>query len=297
MASDPDDRKPDFTFFWMIENCPLLIRPIQIRSSSFHADSIRNTEWHLELFQPSNSKLCYSIHREESKGPDTIKIFFELSFLNDLGEPEYSESHEIYLGVLECFRYELVKDVFKKLRMSYLDNDALTVRCRMWDVESTLRDYNQCFSTLRMNTDRRTIFWLNKDFSRLLPGLEQVTYCLPHLLRVEHTMLKIILKVNKINDKEHILIQFSKGGSAEVPRFGFEISVIDISGRKNQSLRNTIELLETPQLANVIPMDTLTCDKDRLLPHDVLCLRCEFEFEITPHWNEFVAYVRDPDSD
>ncbi|GFT01599.1 TD and POZ domain-containing protein 4 [Nephila pilipes] len=292
MADDNANRTADLTFFWTIENCPIMLSPRTIKSPIFYAERLFCTRWNLEIKNVDQEFLMYFINRNRDIGPYHITVVFELSFLDSNGSPLNSEKH-VHQFMKDNFRdfTLLTDDVFQKRRVEFLANDALSLRCRLWKIQKDTSDNNLCFARTRLGIERLTISWCTCDFSTLPPGRDVI-----YELKVgddTYPSLNMALSMSVTNDEEIVLIRFLKSDDT-IFHFNYEISVLDVTGKKHFSRKSTILLTQVDRLAHLIRKEELMNDKDLLLPHDVLCLRCVLDIGYGTIWSGIESYTRYP---
>ncbi|GFQ99788.1 speckle-type POZ protein [Trichonephila clavata] len=290
--ADDEGRTAAFTFIWTIENCPILLSPKGIESPEFYVDCLENTRWHLEIRNVDQEYLVYFIHRNKDNCFDPVTITFELSFIAPDGSPISSERHQKQFIHGNCFSYMLPsKDVFVSRKTEFLSNDTLSLRCRMWEVNSDVALYNLCFARTRLGLERRTIIWCVRRFSTLRPGRDDVYQVL--LTEARPSSLNMTLSVNKVDDEEEwVVVKFLKHSDTNFLHFIYEMSVMDITGKKHFAKKSRILLTACDRHAQLFPKCKLLEDRELFLPYDVLCLRCEFEIGCGVVWNERENYVR-----
>ncbi|GFR16345.1 speckle-type POZ protein [Trichonephila clavata] len=159
-----------FTFIWVIENCPTLLTPYGMESPVFEVDSLENTKWSLAIRDFSKDTLFYSIRRENDTGPATIEAVFELQLHFKTELRAATEHHRIIFNKGGFIRYDTpLAIVFCSEDTQHLENDALTLRCRMWKVGIQRLEPSFCCARARQALERKTVLWIVERFNALLP--------------------------------------------------------------------------------------------------------------------------------
>lgn len=296
MASGEDSKTAAFTFLWTVENCPILLSPKNIESPVFYVDCLQNTRWHLEIKNVDQQYLLYFIHRDQDNGPTCITINYELSFIAADGTPINSERHQNQFLHGNFFEFSMPsEDVFITRRAEFLSNDTLSLRCRMWIVGKQVALNNLCFARTRLGLDRRTIVWCIRGFSNLRPGKDVVYQLLLNEARTP--ALNMALCVSVVNGEDYVVVKFLKSSDTNFLHFNYEMSVLDMTGKKHFTKKARILLTACDRLTHLFRKEKLMEDAELLLPYDVLCVRCEFEIGCGAVWSEAEDYVRMPTLD
>ncbi|GFY80103.1 TD and POZ domain-containing protein 4 [Trichonephila inaurata madagascariensis] len=289
--ADDDARTAAFTFFWTIENCPILLSPKSIVSPIFYVDCLHHTKWRLEIKNVEQEYLLYFIHRDQDNGPYSVTIIFELSFIAADGSPISSERHQKQFVHGNFFEFNLPSDdVFRSRKSEFLSNDTLSLRCRMWEVKKDIKSKNLCFARTRLGLERLTIIWCVRGFSTLRPG-EEVEYQV-FLANARPSTLNMRLCVIVDSGEKHVVVKFLKCSDMNFLHFNCELSVLDITGKKHFAKKSRILLTACDRHMQLFRWEKLLEDKKLFLPYDVLCIRCEFEIGCGVVYNESEKYVR-----
>ncbi|GFY80104.1 uncharacterized protein TNIN_132151 [Trichonephila inaurata madagascariensis] len=294
MASNDVDDECCFMFTWAIENWPVSFLPSFAESPTFHADSLQNTKWRLQISSVEEEKLVYSIHRHTSTEWNTVEVIFEISFLDPDGSTVVSVKERKYFN-LETYYEFVLEDAFGLDRTRFIVNDTLTIRCQLWNADdkySSNYSSNRCFAHTRLAIERRTVFWCVRKFSDLSIDGFQAQYRLPHLSQKGHHVLTLNLKIIKSGDGESVLITIL--GYNVPQRLNVELSVLDTEGKKRFCKKSIMYALnrETSTFVNLIAKEELMKYKESMLYKDSLCIRCEFEIENGSAQNDPHDYIR-----
>ncbi|GFY38330.1 speckle-type POZ protein [Trichonephila inaurata madagascariensis] len=232
MTTKNDTIADVFTYIWAIENCSKLVTPDVILSPTFEVNFLENTKWMLSIKDFKQQFLTYHIQREYDGGPDSIEVFFELSFLSADGFSLKKVQNRAHFRVGGYLEFAALTDyVFELHRLQYLVNDTLTLRCRMFKVRTYgMSKQNLCFARTRLGLERRTFIWVIRNFSTFQPGRD-VKQKIESA--IEGTLpLQLAFNVVVVEGIEYVAFKFFKSPSGRFLRFNGEISILDISGKK-----------------------------------------------------------------
>ncbi|GFS33139.1 uncharacterized protein TNIN_186021 [Trichonephila inaurata madagascariensis] len=253
------DKRPAFTFIWAIENWPVYFFPTFVESPIFHVEKLQDTKWCLKIRSGEEKRLFYSIHRDILTNEDPVDAVFEISFLGSDGSAVVSKTRRKYFSTYETYEeFMLREDAFRLDRARLIENDTLTISCRLWSAEGRYLlsiPPRRCFANTRLAIERRTIFWCVRDFSQIpieIFGTQQV--------------LITILEEN-------------------LPGcLYFDLSILDVEGKKNFCSKDIryVSRDKYIRVLSIIVKDELMKGKGTMLFNDNLCLRCEFEIENLP---------------
>ncbi|GFW34921.1 uncharacterized protein TNCV_978591 [Trichonephila clavipes] len=295
MASNDVDNGCAFTFTWAIENWSVSFFPSFAESPIFHADSLQNTKWRLQISSVEEEKLVYSIHRHTSTERCTVEVIFEISFLGPDGSAVVSVKERKHFNLETYYEFILKEEAFGFDRARIIVNDTLTIRCCLSNADdkySSNYSSNHCFAHTRLAIERRTVFWCVRKFSDLTVDGFQAQYSLPHLSEIGYYVLTLNLKIIKSGDGESVLITIL--GNNLPQRLSVELSVLDTEGKKRFCKKSIMYDLSKVHstFVNLIPKEELMKYKESMLYKESLCLRCEFEIENGPAQNDPHDYMR-----
>ncbi|KAF8770885.1 Speckle-type POZ protein like [Argiope bruennichi] len=118
--------------------------------------------------------------------PSTFSVGYELSFLSHdestLNIVEVSDAifkKELHSVPLRVHRDEL----FGEKRAALLQHDILTVQCKIWEVEGSILETEQCFAETEIEVQRYSSIWTIERFSNLKPDSHE------NLLNVNDSVL------------------------------------------------------------------------------------------------------------
>ncbi|GFR16347.1 speckle-type POZ protein [Trichonephila clavata] len=285
-----------FTFIWAIENCSKLITPDGVLSPVFEVDFLENTKWILAMKDLSQQFFSYYIQRCDS-GPDSIEVFFELSFLSADGLSLKEVKRHAHFREGEYLEYAAFTEyVFELHKLQYLVNDTLTLRCRMCKVRTYgMPEKNLCFARTVLGLERRTFVWDIRNFSTFQPGRD-----VKH--RIESTIegvLPLLLSFNVVvlDGIEYVGFKFFKSYSDRFLRFNGVISILDVSGKKYLSHDCFNFTTLTDVHLKLCEKTLLMNNKSTLLSDDLLCIRSEFEIGYGSVFGGIEFYVNSPESE
>ncbi|GFR16344.1 speckle-type POZ protein [Trichonephila clavata] len=277
-----------FTFIWVIENCPTLLTPKGIESPVFEVDSLENTKWSLRIRDCKEDNLFYSIRRGNDTGPATIEAVFELQLHFKTELRATSEYRLIIFDKGGFMKFETpLAVIFRSEGTQHLENDALTLRCRMWKVGIQRLEPSLCCARARQALERKTVLWIVERFNALLPE-----HCANYRVESEEgtPLITLALGVRDVHGYESVWIKILGTGESKFHRLNCEFSVLDISGKKHFTFKfkhlSTKKELSIPFFDKVKLMNQET----NLLPGDVLTVRCELEIGSGTVVNEIEHY-------
>ncbi|GFW22120.1 speckle-type POZ protein [Trichonephila clavipes] len=284
-----------FTYIWAIENCSTLITPDGILSPVFEVNFLRNTKWILAIKDFDQQFISYCIQREYDGGPDSIEVFFELSFLSADGFSLKTVQSRSHFKEGEYLEYAAFTEyVFELHRLQYLVNDTLTLRCRMFRLRTdSLSERNLCFARTRLGLERRIFIWDIRNFSTFPPGRD-----VKHEIDIEGALpLQLAFNVVVVDGIEHVAFKIFKSPSGRFLRFNGEISILDVSGKKYLTH-------DFCSFSTVIDLNLIVCEKTLLMDNkstllldDLLCIRSEFEIGYGAVCSDIEFYVNSPASE
>ncbi|GFU06322.1 speckle-type POZ protein B [Nephila pilipes] len=295
MATQNADVRIAFTFSWMIENCGMLLTPKGFESPVFKIDSLENTQWNLAIMDLNEDTFLYFIRRENDTGPDKIEIFFELQFLStvrsNLSKVHYRKS----FAKRDILKFKASMDIFSSKSAQYLENDTLTLRCRIWKLETEALQRNLCFARTRLGLERKTIFWKIEEFSTL-PIRQDVMY------RIESNVegvppLLLALYIAKTKELETVWIKILENNEKKFLRVNCEFSVLDVGGKKHFTRKFTHLSTAYDRYMPFFRLEELNDHRTILLPNDALTVRGEFEIGSGTIWNKIEHYVQSPSTE
>ncbi|GFU06328.1 speckle-type POZ protein B [Nephila pilipes] len=284
-----------YTYIWAIENCPILLAPEIIKSPVFQVDFLQNTKWHIAIEGIEEQIIRFFIVREKDQGSDSIELVFEISFLSFEGLPFETRSYQFKIAQCDSLEYERSMDyIFRIKRTEYLANDTLTLRCRMWRPKTHVSGISLCYARTRLGLEKRTFFWGIRDFSHLQKEKKEF-----YLVKsFEGTQsLSLALFVKKVNDVECVFIKVCTNDATNLLRFNCEISVINGRGKKFFRRKYTDLLTSTNNIFRLLQKKDIMDRKTKLLPNDVLTVRCEFQIGSGVIWSKIEHCVLLPFSE
>ncbi|GFT01645.1 TD and POZ domain-containing protein 5 [Nephila pilipes] len=171
--------KKSFSFTWVIENFSYCWqkKDEEISSPAFTVETMEKTKWKLILY-PKESVVddvqedfisFYLERQENSKGPANFTIFYEFSFVGADGSLlvstellKYSFQKDEMFG---CENFVKRNEVLQIRKKDFLSEDALTIRCRIWNAVRHVTKDGQCLARTRIKVERTSFLWTIKEFS------------------------------------------------------------------------------------------------------------------------------------
>ncbi|KAF8771091.1 hypothetical protein HNY73_018545 [Argiope bruennichi] len=149
-----------FTYIWVIENFSELTY-IDLDSPTFVVKSIGDTVWYLEIDEYAGFHCRIRTRDFSLKKSDGID--FEFSFLGADGLPlisKRSSEPRLFLNLMN-------REEFLVRRDEFLQNNTLTVRCRMWKRDRKIPTTDLCYARTKLKTYTESFIWAVEDFSAL----------------------------------------------------------------------------------------------------------------------------------
>ncbi|GIX93917.1 hypothetical protein CEXT_290731 [Caerostris extrusa] len=145
---------------------------------NFYPNSKHNISWYLELDLTGNNNNFVSFYIWTTEENDTTEKDFELSMIAADGSPliAHKETKCLFTNKKRGFsNFGSRNEIFEHRKEEFLRNDALTLRCKIWDSEMTENGHFLC-STYPV-IHRANFVWTLKEFSTLTPQDEKNYIC------------------------------------------------------------------------------------------------------------------------
>ncbi|GBM11968.1 TD and POZ domain-containing protein 5 [Araneus ventricosus] len=288
MASKESEGKC-FTILWKLENISYCLekKGDRIESPAFVVEAVDQTKWKLLLY-PRGGRVenCigYFLNREaDSKGADKVEIKYELAFTAKDGSVLASKSivkHAFSKGKgLGGDVFQKREDVFISKRSTFLQEDTLRVRCRIWKGVGKMKKDVRCTAHTRIGVEKRSFVWNVRNFSTF--EMEQkYTYQIKSIDN-EAPLMSVDLSLTGGLSSEEI-IRF--GLSLRDPTIQFstvKLSLVDTSGNRVECNQDEFwfdSIVKNKQITFAFTKQKLLAKKSIYLPNDVLSLHWEFAF-------------------
>ncbi|GBL76029.1 hypothetical protein AVEN_234341-1 [Araneus ventricosus] len=168
------DKRKCFTFIWTLENISYnwQERYESIRSPTFAINELEKSEYHLDLYprgKDNDNYIDFYLQRE-GYSPFvniTLVIDCELALLSEDGSVLTSLKIEQCETSADFCRFKEVKDVLNHNRSTYLPEDKLIVRCRIWKSDREMTENVQCFARTRIHIQMHSLLWNIRNFSSI----------------------------------------------------------------------------------------------------------------------------------
>ncbi|GBN50503.1 Speckle-type POZ protein [Araneus ventricosus] len=270
-----------FTFIWKIKNFNFCSSRVLIDSPLFFGHVLGGTKWRLYLF-PNYSYFkgrvaCYIQREVNDSGPEQFELDYELSFLAGDGSILHSE---VFLERLYTNGYmdwkkalHVNKDeVFLHKKDLFMPDDALTIRCRMWNIQNSISLSERVFAETLVETQCKSFVGTIEKFS----CFEQTgKYPLCIISSTKNFLSSMNLCV-AADDK--LAIEIELANHTSISSYKYKIFIRDIF--RNKMKYGQGEFHENNQ--HTIP---LTLSKKHLMenkrfyfPSDVLTIECKIIF-------------------
>ncbi|KAF8771300.1 Speckle-type POZ protein like [Argiope bruennichi] len=225
--------------------------------------------------------LLFLCREQDSKGPTTIEIDFELAILGldgsvlhslNVFQHAYMKAHTYGFSSFHERKSVLAKT------STYLPQGSLIIKCRMWNGTTEAKMDGQCIARTRIGVERKTFLWKIEHFSTFDVGNNVA-------LKLKSTsddkpIMFLNLFLNKPLCLSVILIQLVLENT-HIVFSTFESSIVDAQGDYVNCCNQ--EFWFTPTVQNeectlYLSKDTLMNENYLYLPNDILTLYCEVSF-------------------
>ncbi|GBN82625.1 Speckle-type POZ protein [Araneus ventricosus] len=264
----------EFIFTWRIENISYSWHEnlARINSPSFLADTLQNTVWTLRLNPRAKSPVtgidsgeCFSLYliRSEDNGPRDFSFDYEYSLVsaNNLTlKTLRPESFTAAPGRIAFFPTSLRQEVFVRKKVLYLQQDVLTLRCRMWKCEGDIDRFGQCFGRTHLEIERiLSVADMNPKITRkktiLIHSEKRNTVLLSVNIFHEEGGLKIDIRRRDIMKIKVSTFKFSAVGRNRTP-----LSYCDSWLNMPDGVVQSMPFSDTESKASVTNKLKLTCE-------------------------------------
>ncbi|GBN88585.1 Speckle-type POZ protein [Araneus ventricosus] len=288
MAGQIYTKRKAFAFTWIIENFEYCEQKTGnfLKSPTFIVDTIDRSKWSLSIYprgDTAKSWISLFLEREEdSKGPVTIEVGYELAFLTVDGSVLTSQSeykHAFLKNDSDGFsNFEERESVFSK-RSKFLPHDALTIRCRMWKRTGEVKTDGQCVARTRIGVERKAFLWKIPNFSSLDEENEE-TYSLTSTSADKPIVSLTFFCTDDPDCLENPYMIEINNFNSSIVFATFKSSLVDAEGNYVNSAED--EVWPSPNLTLICCLSQskdILMDKNYLyLPHNTLTLYCELAF-------------------
>ncbi|GBM11953.1 Speckle-type POZ protein [Araneus ventricosus] len=175
MACKENEQKC-FTFIWKLENISYCLQQESkpIVSPPFIVDELEKTGWTVRLYPRKQTGKYIGIflfRQLDSSGQAIVEIKYDFAFIAKDGSPL------IFSGIgnkgfskgkgFGCDRFARREEIFISERSTFLPEDTLTARCRVWKSVGEIPQDIQCYARTRIVVDKRSFIWKLENFSIL----------------------------------------------------------------------------------------------------------------------------------
>ncbi|GBM31319.1 Speckle-type POZ protein B [Araneus ventricosus] len=301
MACKFDTNRKGFTFIWILENFEYCEQKTGqfLKSPTFIVDTIERTKWSLWICPrgyKSESWISLFLGREEdSKGPATIEVDYEVAFLASDGAVLKSLSiHKHAFPKPQTYgfiEFQKRESVFAK-QSTFLPQGTLTIRCRIWKGSGEVKFDGQCVARTRIGVERKAFMSKIQHFSSFDVG-QEITFRLKSTSDDKPIMSFILFLHEYWRDrKTTICIKFvhlnqsivfsrfksslvdAKGDYVDCGQHEFSPPITDQEAEKKWLSR----AFQCKEFMLSLSKDTLMGNKCLYLPNDILTLCCEYAF-------------------
>ncbi|GBM11946.1 Speckle-type POZ protein B [Araneus ventricosus] len=278
-----------FTFTWKLENISYCLegKDEAIYSPDFVLDSIDETKWCLGLYprgkDDGNHIGFYLFRDEDSKGAARVEIKYEPAFIAEDGSVLKS-----YGALKTDFpkntgrgfpQFETLKDVFVTKRSTFLPQDTLIARCKIWKSDGEMAEDVRCFARTRIGVQKRSFLWNVNNFSTLEP-VKKYTYQIKSIER-DSPLMSIDLSLSLgLTSKETICFELTLQDQTKTFST-LRLSLIDASGNIvecNQEEFWYEDPSKSQEFKFFFTKNKLMAMENSYLPDDILSLHWEWTF-------------------
>ncbi|CAL1294605.1 unnamed protein product [Larinioides sclopetarius] len=278
-----------FTFLWKLENASFCLEKEgeKIKSPTFEVNAIEKTKWNLSVY-PREGKdgdhiECYLSRKSDSKGADPIEIRYELAFIaNDgsvyapLGIPKANFLKGAGFGFSKFRKRE---DVFTAKRSSFLPQDIIRARCRIWKSVGEMTEDVQCIALTHIGVEKKSIKWNVKNFTSLASE-KKCTYQINSVVSDVPLMSVGLSLTGGLNSDENISFELFLQDRT-IKFSALKLFLIDCAGNSiecNQEEFWFDDPTQYKQFTFSFSKKTLLEKKNEYLPNDNLSLLWEWAF-------------------
>ncbi|GFS53585.1 speckle-type POZ protein [Nephila pilipes] len=274
-----------FTYIWTIENYPQLDFNGQIFSPYFEVGYMKEIEWYVELHAAHNLDLFECVlSRTVNDKLESIEMEFEFAILSPDGSPwiEKTNRYTFENGTSFIVNEFELSDNFSERKAEFLPMKTVTIRCRMWSVETNISHTGLWMARTRLETDCISFIWPIEDFNTLETSEKRW-----------HTLK---FSFNGFNPRMELCLYFAEN------RMRIKIINIDFTGEFHLSWRISLVGAEgkirgilkgfdymdsdhNKTYDDSFSLETLRSHKSYFFPYDAICLKYEFEAFIGDLWS------------
>ncbi|CAL1293286.1 unnamed protein product [Larinioides sclopetarius] len=271
-------RFENFSYYWQKEDSA------EINSPEFRVNAIPGARWILKLFGTTHGfrmedsiGLCLQ-RSEVDDGPDCLVLDIELSFLV-LGRSLVYTAERF----LNNFRkgdnsdaiFAMKDEVLGLMREAFLPQDVLTVRCRMWELDSPVMEEEQCLARTIIGIERAFFVGTVENANSLVPGLKTAV----HINSSSTDKLSFSMNI-RLTDEGKFAVEIPVHYQL-IKLFTAKLMILDSFGNwqfcgQSVDWKKSGEVCEFPL---TVLFETLISDKRQYLSKDAMMLKCEVAFD------------------
>ncbi|GBM89731.1 Speckle-type POZ protein B [Araneus ventricosus] len=284
-------RFENFSYYWQKED------GAEINSPEFQVNAIPGARWKLKLFgtihgfrMEDSIGLCLQ-RAEVDDGPDCLVLDIEIAFL--VSGRSLVHTAERFLT---NFRkrdssdvvYAMKDDVLCLMREAFLPQDVLTVRCRMWELDSPVMEEEQCLARTIIGIERAFFVGTIENANSLVPGLKTVV----HINSASTDKLSFSMTI-RLTDEGKFAAEITVHYQF-IKLFTAKVMILD-SFRNWKLCGQSVDWKKSGEVCEfplTVLFETLVSDKRLYLPKGVMTLKCEVAFstEAEPDRIETIDY-------
>ncbi|GFT56576.1 TD and POZ domain-containing protein 3 [Trichonephila clavipes] len=268
-----------------------------ISSPVFTVDTIEKTIWKLKLFPKGNNELNKNfisifLKREDRAQPQNVTLLYQISILGTCGEILFSKcstKHSIAIGGSVGFPQFIERDeIFKIRKNDYLPQNALTVRCSIWnDVQDA--ENVCCLARTRMLIQRRLFVWNIKEFNAFQESKYEINSA-----EANKTMISLKLFLSSGQNSETFIRLKVCPCDQRLKLCTLRIYLIEKSRKRIECLNDEIVFnKDTNTVLSTLTFskENLVLNKNLYLPNDILQLYCECAINIGIVYNAIERFT------
>lgn len=280
MSQVDDNSIGGFYFIWKIQYCGhfnFMQKHGSIQSPTFVMNTLKEAKWHAVIHRKENENIVYFLIHLLSKVSVTVNVEVSVRETNGLFK---NLNKNCFTSEANSGNYILRLPLFNIGDNAYLDNDEMTLRCRMWKDTSELLQSVRCYAVTKLRITKIIYMWKLKNV------VESETGCIyEHSTEIpsnscETFPLKIDV-VPGVSSNEEIIELLIQQIHTSKPNFiTCKVSLLDADDRVAHAVRGEhfYEKSGDSQIWRlpIISKQNLLQQKDLFLPNDTLSMRLEF---------------------
>ncbi|CAL1295604.1 unnamed protein product, partial [Larinioides sclopetarius] len=283
------DGRTECTFLWRIENYSYCWHKNgeSLFSPEFTADSFEGTVWVLAVCprgyrQKVEGYISLYLHRcEVDDGPVDFTVEYEMSILAADGlSPRFETEHTFTEGKGYGHRKFVKRDETPLHRkVDFLPQDTLSVRCKMWRGEGSVREATKIAARTRIGIEEISFLHVIESFSELEPD-EKKTIQIKSSAKRQCSLTSSLYFTEDLNEGK-MMLQISPRTENQILAKR-KISLLDRSGKKTECGESDNRLDDPRKDIGNLPLSitrqAILKKENDYLPENSLTLSCKCVF-------------------